>query len=330
MCQHKLNCIHCKKCHPRPSILHIHPRQSSDTPVTSSESDHNNNSVAIPFAAVSSNAHMWAGGSVRQATSIIPVRLKSKFSDKFVNTYAFLDSGSTATFCSEEIVKSLHIEGKRTVLNLMTMGQHRTENCFIISNLELSNLKSEKIIELPSIYTQQQLPVSKRDIVTMNDLQRWPHLSSGEFFLMFNVFSLFCYYRPLEKGIPLHLMNLTSFLKDDLCQFWLKLDQWFLRRFWMTPLHFYMFNIISTLAKTWPFIGQSWIQFIQGKYVPSLIDFSLLVLEKNVFKTFQCISTLLPLSTIYPLKKGVSLHLNKLESPPFKDDLSQFCLNLAQ
>ena len=51
-------------------------------------------------------------------------------------------------------------------------------------------------------------------------------------FLKFvNVFSLFRYYPPLEKGGALHLNKLESPLpKDALCQVWLKLAQWFWRR----------------------------------------------------------------------------------------------------
>ena len=51
-------------------------------------------------------------------------------------------------------------------------------------------------------------------------------------FLKFvNVFSLFHYYLTLEKGGALHLNKLESSLpKDALCQVWLKLAQWFLRR----------------------------------------------------------------------------------------------------
>jgi hypothetical protein len=46
-----------------------------------------------------------------------------------------------------------------------------------------------------------------------------------------SVFLLFCYYLPLEKGNPLHLNNLESPTpKNDLCQVWLKLAQWFRRR----------------------------------------------------------------------------------------------------
>jgi hypothetical protein len=39
---------------------------------------------------------------------------------------------------------------------------------------------------------------------------------------------LFCDYLPLEKGNPFHLNNFESPPpKDDLCQVWLKLDEWF-------------------------------------------------------------------------------------------------------
>jgi hypothetical protein len=51
------------------------------------------------------------------------------------------------------------------------------------------------------------------------------------FLKIFNVYLLFRYYLPLEKGYPLHLNKHESpSPKDDLCQFWLKLAQWFWRR----------------------------------------------------------------------------------------------------
>jgi hypothetical protein len=47
----------------------------------------------------------------------------------------------------------------------------------------------------------------------------------------FSVFLHFCYYLPLGKDIPLHLINLKSPLpKDDLCQVWSKLAQRLWRR----------------------------------------------------------------------------------------------------
>jgi hypothetical protein len=63
------------------------------------------------------------------------------------------------------------------------------------------------------------------------------------FLKIFSAFSLFCYYLPLEKGYSLSLNKLISpSPKDDLCQVWLKLAQWFWRRRFLndsTPfLHF--------------------------------------------------------------------------------------------
>ena len=50
-------------------------------------------------------------------------------------------------------------------------------------------------------------------------------------FRFVNVFPLFPYYLPLEKGVALRLNKLESpSRKDALCQVWLKLAQWFLRR----------------------------------------------------------------------------------------------------
>jgi hypothetical protein len=64
------------------------------------------------------------------------------------------------------------------------------------------------------------------------------------FLKIFSVFLLFRYYFPLEKGYPLRLNKLESpLLKDDLCQVWLNLAQWFWRRRFLkdpTPfLHFF-------------------------------------------------------------------------------------------
>jgi hypothetical protein len=51
------------------------------------------------------------------------------------------------------------------------------------------------------------------------------------FLKYFSKFLLFRYYLPLGKGVVLHLYNSESSLpKDDLCQLWLKLAQWFWRR----------------------------------------------------------------------------------------------------
>ena len=60
-------------------------------------------------------------------------------------------------------------------------------------------------------------------------LARW--FLRRRFLNFVNVFLLFRNYLPLEKGRDLHLNKLRSpSHKDVLCQVWLKLTQWFLRR----------------------------------------------------------------------------------------------------
>ena len=53
------------------------------------------------------------------------------------------------------------------------------------------------------------------------------------FLNFFNIFLLFCNYLPLVKGVALYSKKLESpSPKDALCQVWLKLALWFLRRRW--------------------------------------------------------------------------------------------------
>lgn len=38
-------------------------------------------------------------------------------------------------------------------------------------------MNCDNSIDLPSIYTQPELPVSRKDRISLDDLQTWPHLS---------------------------------------------------------------------------------------------------------------------------------------------------------
>ncbi len=56
---------------------------------------------------------------------ISPVKVKSKKSEKSVETYAFLDPGNTSTFCTDNLMHQLNIQGKKTDFLLCTMGQQK-------------------------------------------------------------------------------------------------------------------------------------------------------------------------------------------------------------
>jgi hypothetical protein len=65
----------------------------------------------------------------------------------------------------------------------------------------------------------------------------------------------------------------------------------------MTQPHYYIFVIISPLKKTWPFIWTN-LNSLHPKIICFKFNFGLLVLEKKIFKIFQCIFTLLLLPSL--------------------------------
>ncbi len=107
---------------------------------------------------------------------------KIKRSDKCVETYAFLDPGSTATFCTEDLQRKLNIKGKPTRILLSTMGQdkpgeQKLMNSFVISDLEVCGLEDTKFIDLPKVFTHSNIPVHVENIPKRSDIQKWSYLN---------------------------------------------------------------------------------------------------------------------------------------------------------
>jgi hypothetical protein len=163
----------------------------------------------------------------------------------------------------------------------------------------------------------------------------WP-AGSGEKFSKFSVhFHTFAIISPWRGAIPPFFNKLESpSTKDDLCQVWLKLAQWFWRRRFLndpTPfLHF---------CDYLPF-EEDLALYLNKLVSPSpkddlyLIELCPVVLVKKIFFKNSMFFLLFPyyhpFEKDHPLEKGNPLPLNKPESPPSKDDLCQVWLKLAQ
>ncbi|XP_050417786.2 uncharacterized protein LOC126831152, partial [Patella vulgata] len=109
--------------------------------------------------------------------AIIPVMVKTKNGHNVVETYAFLDPGSNVSFCTENLMRQLSCNGKRTKLTFDTMGSTHTLNSFVIHGMQVCDLTLCNTVDLPTIYTKDCIPVSHDHIPTTNDLSKWPHLS---------------------------------------------------------------------------------------------------------------------------------------------------------
>ena len=120
-------------------------------------------------------AHTGAG-TQKCVLSIVPVQVKVKNGNKILTTYAFLDPGSSATFCTERLMRQLNMDSIQTHIFLRTMGQAHTVKTHVLTGLEVAGYDDNRFLDLPEVYTQQTMPVTRNNIATEKDLRRWPYL----------------------------------------------------------------------------------------------------------------------------------------------------------
>ena len=103
---------------------------------------------------------------------------------------------------------------------------------------------------------------------------KMPQMAGEDFKNFVNVFSLFRNYLPSKTKVVLYLNKFESpWLKNSLCEVWLKLAQWFWRGKFLNiikMMYFCNFVIISPWTKVRPFIWTINTPFTQGCFVPSL------------------------------------------------------------
>lgn len=172
-CKRRATCEICSKKHP--SLLHSKRDENTDQvnikPETSGHS-----APQDDVSAMSEVSAVTGAGGNNCILSIVPVHIKSKRGNTIVETYAFMDSGSSATFCSERLMRRLGVHGKKTQVLLRTMGQEKPVSCFKLSDFEVRGLTENKYISLPDVYTHTDIPVSRDNVPVEKDLERWPYL----------------------------------------------------------------------------------------------------------------------------------------------------------
>lgn len=168
-CRKRMQCKECSGKHP--SILHV----TKDAPALQERAANRNTEVAgeVTSAFVEAEhegrGHTGAGNK-ETILPIVPVKIKSKRSDKVMQVYAFLDQGST------EVMHQLNLRGNKTELLLTTMGSEKKVNTHVLSDLEVCGLEEENYIDLPQVFTQPSIPVKKDNIPLKSDVDPWPYL----------------------------------------------------------------------------------------------------------------------------------------------------------
>ena len=96
-----------------------------------------------------SSSHVVSGKFDKVFMCVVPVKVK--YQNKEVTTYAFLDSGSSATFCSRKLVNRLGIEGEKKEVSLKTLG---SQSCYTgtVADLKVSSLDGDCKIEVRNVF----------------------------------------------------------------------------------------------------------------------------------------------------------------------------------
>lgn len=174
LCKRKVSCEVCSLAHH--TLLHIKKR---DTDADTEKKTKNSESQTILSAFVcaeSEDCGPTGAGEDDCTLAIVPVQVKAKKGSVVVQTYAFLDPGSSATFCTETLMDKLKITGRKTDILLKTMNEEKPVCTHVVSGLEVSSLSGDDFIDLPDVFTQRTIPVGKENIPLQKDLEKWPYL----------------------------------------------------------------------------------------------------------------------------------------------------------
>ncbi|KAL4008074.1 hypothetical protein ACER0C_001926 [Sarotherodon galilaeus] len=169
-CQQRHTCETCSQKHP--TILHKEQYSPPDSDAKSIREP----AASFSPAAGSETCGCTGAGEAVCALSIVPVKVRCSRSNATVESYAFLDPGSTGTFCTDELMRDLRVTGKRSNILLRTMGKEATISTHVIIGLEVSGLDEDNFLNIPQVFTQAEIPVTKENIPQQSDVDRWPYL----------------------------------------------------------------------------------------------------------------------------------------------------------
>ena len=120
----------------------------------SNQDSENTNTVFASKTNVSHNAvhETKCNVSKQVLLPVVPVVVNDCY-----NTFALLDSASTNSFCSQELVNALNIKGIKTVLNLSTLERSSSER--VTEAVSFSLRGGDEMFQMSNVYVIESVPV---------------------------------------------------------------------------------------------------------------------------------------------------------------------------
>ena len=115
----------------------------------------------------------------RSSLPIVPVRIRTSNSKKSIVTQAFLDTGSTSSFITNDLINKLGIRRTPVVTTVTINHGTDTRKAKVISDLEISNsLESSPYSHLQPLLSIQRLPATIDDAPSQDDISEFPEFAN--------------------------------------------------------------------------------------------------------------------------------------------------------
>ena len=120
--------------------------------------------------------HVYAGVRVGSPVylNIVPVNVYPD--GKMMQTYAFLDQGSSTTLCNQRLLEKLGVSGEEVEFSLTTINKHSERRIDFNVHLSVIHVDGGSIVDLPNVISVDHLPVSQNQLLGFDHQQRWPQL----------------------------------------------------------------------------------------------------------------------------------------------------------
>eukprot|EP00057_Strongylocentrotus_purpuratus_P011332 XP_011665806.1 PREDICTED: uncharacterized protein LOC105439021 [Strongylocentrotus purpuratus] len=111
------------------------------------------------------------GAGRKSVLPIVPVRVKAEGCQVMLWTYALLDQGSTSTFCSASLARSLGAKGVKGKLLLTTLDRKESTVHTEAVSLVVDSGDNSKQIKMLCVYTKENINVKGVHMATVDDIE---------------------------------------------------------------------------------------------------------------------------------------------------------------
>ena len=123
--------------------MHKDVRQKRDRAISTADAASPSYNASSSSASTANITASIKTSSQQVSLMVLPVRVFGEDPTNFTDTYAFLDSGSEVSFCTNALLRRLHLSGKPVTQEIVSINGSRSHSGTLVS-LSLRGLMEKK------------------------------------------------------------------------------------------------------------------------------------------------------------------------------------------